>query len=234
MGICPAQVVSDGSALYPDVVKQVWPGVSHQLCLFHFTQKLTELAKMSIRDLKKRLPSRSNASHCHATQADVARSLELHRSGAAIRQIAKTLGVRRNSVKVWIKNPKLVSKRYGIAIAASDSFLRTIAENIRDKNYPLENQNTQGPPCGWTSWGQVDGVASALKKLAFQISSRKLLIDSDKLENFNTCIISPLGCHVKAIREFIDDWFEVFSSASEARNKWDPLKNKPLAEDCER
>jgi len=43
-GIAPAEVVTDGSALYPEVVIRVWPQAAHQLCLFHETRRLLRAA----------------------------------------------------------------------------------------------------------------------------------------------------------------------------------------------
>ncbi len=35
-GIEPELVVTDGSSLYPKVIREVWPQADHQLCVFHF------------------------------------------------------------------------------------------------------------------------------------------------------------------------------------------------------
>jgi len=41
-GIEPAEVITDGSSLYPAVLSQVWPKAAHQLCLFHETRQVTK------------------------------------------------------------------------------------------------------------------------------------------------------------------------------------------------
>jgi hypothetical protein len=43
IGIAPAEVVTDGSSLYPSVLAQIWPNVAHQLCLFHETRRVTKI-----------------------------------------------------------------------------------------------------------------------------------------------------------------------------------------------
>jgi hypothetical protein len=40
-GIEPEEVITDGSPLYPNSLKEVWPGAAHQLCLFHETRLVT-------------------------------------------------------------------------------------------------------------------------------------------------------------------------------------------------
>jgi bacterioferritin-associated ferredoxin len=40
-GIQPAQVITDGSPLYPRVLTRVWPTAAHQLCLFHEARRVT-------------------------------------------------------------------------------------------------------------------------------------------------------------------------------------------------
>ncbi len=44
-GIQPDEVFTDGSALYPGVLADVWPQAAHQLYLFHETRRLTMAAQ---------------------------------------------------------------------------------------------------------------------------------------------------------------------------------------------
>jgi hypothetical protein len=55
-GIDPAEVITDGSSLYPAVLRQIWPQAAHQLCLFHETRRITQGVMKRINDLRKRLP----------------------------------------------------------------------------------------------------------------------------------------------------------------------------------
>ena len=55
-------LTTDGSALYPEVLKELWPGVRHQRCRFHVLQEITKsvlraLAKLR-RVLKAKIPKR--------------------------------------------------------------------------------------------------------------------------------------------------------------------------------
>jgi len=42
-GFMPQLVVTDGSTLYPKVIKEVWPGAEHQRCVFHFMMQMNKL-----------------------------------------------------------------------------------------------------------------------------------------------------------------------------------------------
>ena len=55
-GIQPDQVITDGSALYPSVLAEIWPTAAHQLCLFHETRRVTTAAAEVIRAIRKALP----------------------------------------------------------------------------------------------------------------------------------------------------------------------------------
>ena len=56
-GIMPAEVVTDGSALYPEVVARIWPQAAHQLCLFHETRRLLRAAVTIIPEVRAALPT---------------------------------------------------------------------------------------------------------------------------------------------------------------------------------
>jgi len=56
-GIAPAQVITDGSALYPTPLAQVWPQAAHQLCLFHETRAVTAAVARVYRSVRNALPT---------------------------------------------------------------------------------------------------------------------------------------------------------------------------------
>jgi uncharacterized protein (DUF1330 family) len=47
-GFHPLLVVTDGSDLYPDVIKEVWPEAGHQRCVFHFIQQFMSVYLVSV------------------------------------------------------------------------------------------------------------------------------------------------------------------------------------------
>ena len=50
-GFQPRVVVTDGSNLYPAVLKEVWPAARHQLCVFHVLQDVTAKVLAAVRRL---------------------------------------------------------------------------------------------------------------------------------------------------------------------------------------
>jgi transposase/transposase-like protein len=56
VGIEPAEVITDGSSLYPAVLGKVWPQAAHQLCLFHETRRITGAVMKLINRVRRDLP----------------------------------------------------------------------------------------------------------------------------------------------------------------------------------
>jgi len=56
-GICHEEVITDGSALYPAVLAEVWPTAAHQLCLFHETRHMTDAVALVISQARRSLPT---------------------------------------------------------------------------------------------------------------------------------------------------------------------------------
>jgi len=48
-GFAPKVVVTDGSNLYPALLREVWPGAKHQLCVFHVLQDITKQVLDAVR-----------------------------------------------------------------------------------------------------------------------------------------------------------------------------------------
>ncbi len=55
--IAPDEVITDGSALYPGVLAEVWPRAAHQRCLFHETRRITRAVLSAIERVRRTLPS---------------------------------------------------------------------------------------------------------------------------------------------------------------------------------
>lgn len=55
-GIDPAEVVTDASALYPQILAEVWPTAAHQLCLFHEARRVTAAVQQVYRQVRATLP----------------------------------------------------------------------------------------------------------------------------------------------------------------------------------
>jgi Transposase len=60
-GFEPKVVVTDGSNLYPAVLKEVWPAARHQLCVFHVLQDVTNKVLDAVRRLRRQQANRGKA-----------------------------------------------------------------------------------------------------------------------------------------------------------------------------
>ncbi len=59
-GFLPQVVISDGSNLYPATLAEVWPQASHQLCIFHVLQDVTDKVLDAVRRLRRQMARRGN------------------------------------------------------------------------------------------------------------------------------------------------------------------------------
>ena len=51
-------ITTDGSPLYPKVVKELWPNAPHQICVFHVVKEITRAVLRALAKLRKELASR--------------------------------------------------------------------------------------------------------------------------------------------------------------------------------
>jgi transposase len=54
-GLVVRGITTDGSSLYPKVLKQLWPGVRHQVCRFHVLMELTKAVLRALAKLRKEI-----------------------------------------------------------------------------------------------------------------------------------------------------------------------------------
>lgn len=59
-GLQPRVVVTDGSTLYPRLLKELWPQAEHQLCIFHVLQDINKLVLDAVRRLRTRMSRQAN------------------------------------------------------------------------------------------------------------------------------------------------------------------------------
>jgi hypothetical protein len=59
-GLQPRVVVTDDSALYPKVLKELWPDAEHQLCVFHVIKNINKLVLDALRRLRNKLKRKGN------------------------------------------------------------------------------------------------------------------------------------------------------------------------------
>jgi hypothetical protein len=81
-------LTTDGSPLYPKILKELWPDVPHQLCQFHILKEITKavlraLAKLR-KELKAQLPKRRRGRPSKHEQAQTRRQQRLARRVAEL------------------------------------------------------------------------------------------------------------------------------------------------------
>jgi transposase len=131
VGIDPAEVITDGSSLYPTVLSKVWPSAAHQLCLFHETRRVTGGVMKLINAVRRNLPNPPSASthrgarplhrqplngtpnspamrRWQQRQAErnnqIALVHHLAEQGLSQRAITRQTGFSRSTVKRWLKS----------------------------------------------------------------------------------------------------------------------------------
>jgi transposase-like protein len=140
-GINPAQIITDGAAIYPSLLAEVWPTAAQQLCLFHESRRVTTAVNDVLKAVHRRLPTPPPATRAtlggrprlvtpaaeatdHSTTrwrwreasraAALARVHELRRRGVSLREIAQQTGLNRRTVTKWLRYetpPDLVATR---------------------------------------------------------------------------------------------------------------------------
>src|SRR3954453_18238492 len=81
-------ITTDGSSLYPKVLKKLWPNVRHQVCRFHVLMDITKavlkaLAKLR-KDLRAQIPKQKRGRPSKADQAQARRIKRLKRRVAEL------------------------------------------------------------------------------------------------------------------------------------------------------
>ena len=129
VGIEPDQVITDGSSLYPAVLRQVWPQAVPQLCLFHETRRITGAVMKLINKVRRNLPQAPTTTNPRGARAlrtqppttdpadpashrwqwrqqerqrQMAQVHALANQGFSQRAIARQTGFSRPTVKEWL------------------------------------------------------------------------------------------------------------------------------------
>jgi hypothetical protein len=230
-GISPAQVISDGSPLYPGTLATVWPQAAHQLCLFHETRVVTEAVRHVIRAARQGLPAlparlaaggppvpppggerrapvyrRGRGRHYTAVrQAGIATVHALRAQGASLQGIARQTGISRMTVRAWLKQP---SPSGSSAVEALP--LATVR---------AANAEPGPPPAPWTSWDQVQQVRQALGVDRYLLLRRPEHLTAEQRVAFEVLFASPVGPPVRLARAFLEEWYRLWrDDAGERRS----------------
>jgi hypothetical protein len=114
-------VVTDGSALYPDLVAELWPQAEHQLCVFHVMQDLNKLILDALRRLRRGLSRQG----CKGRRRRRGRPTTAQKRGR--RKQERTL---RERSKFVFRHRHLIVKRREKMSASDQKHLRTMLEYL--------------------------------------------------------------------------------------------------------
>jgi hypothetical protein len=98
-GLTPTVVVTDGSNLYPTVLKDLWSDADHQLCVFHILKDINKLVLDAVRRLRAAMSRRGKAGRKKKRGRKGARSkAAASRRGLSVKEKAKFVFQRRHLI----------------------------------------------------------------------------------------------------------------------------------------
>ncbi len=245
-GIAPQQVITDGSALYPGVVEQVWPMAVHQLCLFHETRRVTDavaqvlktvrasVPKPSARGkggLKGRPPKHPSPERIGAFQTAIAEVHLLREQGYSIRAIARQTRHSRSSVRRWLRQ----QAPEGDLATGGDMGATVVAgQGVIAEPAP------QQPPEPWESWEQVQEVIAALMKSRWSLLRRPEHLEAAQQAQLDVLFASPIGEPLQIARSFLEEWYALWTdeqgrrrSPQDARERYEQWHSNTLYAELE-
>jgi transcriptional regulator with XRE-family HTH domain len=214
-GITPAQVITDGAALYPSLLAEVWPTAAQQLCLFHESRRVTTAVNDVLTAVRRRLPTPPPATRAtlggrprlitppteamdhpivrwrwrEATRAAaLARVHELRRRGLSLREISLQTGLNRRTVTKWLryeKPPDLATTQ--AALLGPVPFVEA------------------PPPAPWTSWQEVRQMREQLKSTRSLLLRRPDHLSAEEQVQLQTLLDRPSGSERRLARGFLVD-----------------------------
>ncbi len=226
-GIAPAEVVTDGSALYPEVVARVWPQAAHQLCLFHETRRLLRAAMAIAPEVRAALPTpprRPNRAGALLRRFDpqapspddrdarIALARRLRAEGAGVREITRRMGHSRNTIRTW---------------------LRGTVRPVEERAAPPETTSRQHPapepppPAGWASWDQVRCFRQRLKSHRWSVVARLQRLSEADRAVVAELLDAPVGAPLLSIvHRWAQEWYAIWHN--------DAGRRRPISEARER
>jgi hypothetical protein len=221
-GIEPEQVITDGAALYPPLLAQLWPTAAHQLCLFHETRRVTTAVADVVKAVRKTIPTPPPATRLQlggrrrtiapavettdtaserwrwrttCREAALAHVHTLGEQGVSHRAIARATGLNRRTVTAWLKQEKP---------ATDPATLNSV------RPAPAPPAETEAPPAPWTSWDQVRTLRTDLKKGRGLLLRRPDHLDQAQQAQLQVLLDSPLGADLQLARGFLTDWYGIW------------------------
>ena len=245
VGIDPDEVITDGAAIYPQVLAEVWPKAAHQLCLFHETRRVTNAVLDVVKAVRKELPTPPSPARLRlggrrrqieppAETTDVAterwrwrtaqremafaRVHDLREKGVSIRAIARSVGLNRRTVIAWLKQEKPDSE---------------VPPKLVEAPVPVP-ETTMPPPTPWKNWEEVRSIQENLRKDRFLLVRRREHLNTGEEDRLQALLESPIGADLRVARHFLTDWYAIWRdetgerrAAAEARENYETWQTNP-------
>jgi hypothetical protein len=234
-GIQPDQVITDGSSLYPNLLKQIWPAAAHQLCLFHETRRVTEAVQQVVRAVRGTLPKLPPAAPAPSPDQGVTRrrdSILLGRprtrplpddpSDPLVQQWrARQAALERAKAQVHALHQRKVpiraiARQTGRSRSTIDIWLQQPAPDLDPSDVVtlLENvhpavqpRQLPPPPAGWASWEDLQAVRSTLADRRYLMLRRPDHLTTTEQALIDQALASPVGGALQVARSFLEDWY---------------------------
>jgi transposase-like protein len=238
-GIAPAEVITDGSQLYPTAVAAVWPAAAHQLCLFHETRRVTRAVDEVVRAVRTTIPQPPPATRRQlggrrrkfpvtpdaadpathrwrwreATRgAGIAQVHELRRRGWSLRAIARQTGFNRRTVTAWLRRE--VPQAQTLPLQP-------------ERQPPDEpEREATAPLAPWATWDEVRQVRHELKVGRALLLRRPDHLTQEERAQVDALLASPVGAQLGTARRFLEEWFTLWRDAAGGRPSWDVAQRR--------
>jgi lambda repressor-like predicted transcriptional regulator len=235
MGIRPAEVVTDGSGLYPALLAAVWPAAAHQLCLFHETRIVTKAVQQVVwqvtRAARAQVPKLPAP---HELRGQARKHPQRAAGAAAGAAAAPGAGRPSGPADDWTaRRHAAIALAHGlrrrgwslVGIARRTGYNRsTVRRWLRAPLPPPEpaapaaagggapapaptGKRATPPPAPWRSWDEVGEVRQGLASARFLLVHRPEHLTERERVQLDVLLQSPVGEPLRVARAFLEDWF---------------------------
>jgi len=234
-GIQPDQVITDGSSLYPNLLKQIWPAAAHQRCLFHETRRLTEAVQQVVRTVRATLPKLAPAAPSASPEQAVTRrndSILLGRprtrplpddpTDPIVQQWqARQAALERAKAQVHALHQRnvpirAIARQTGRSRSTIDIWLQQPAPHLdpsdvvtllSDVHPAVQPRQLPPPPAGWASWEDLQAVRATLASRRYLMLRRPDHLTTTEQILIDQALASPVGGALQVARSFLEDWY---------------------------
>ena len=234
-GIQPDQVITDGSSLYPNLLKQIWPAAAHQLCLFHETRRVTDAVQQVVRAVRATLPKLPPAAPPPPSDQSVTRrndSILLGRprtralpddpTDPIVQQWhTRQVALARAKAQVHALSQRgvairAIARQTGRSRSTIDIWLQQPAPHLdasdvgtllSDVHPAIQPRQVPPPPVGWASWEELQAVRATLANRRYLMLRRPDHLTATEQARIDQALASPVGSTLQVARSFLEDWY---------------------------